>query len=548
MTREAIAHFYRERFNLVLISIITILVCLAWYNRFIQDDAFISFRYAENLATGHGLVWNVGERVEGYTNFLWTILMTIPFYLGMDPVPFSLGLGLVFFPLTLFFTWRLALIILGSKDAGLLAIVLLGTNYTFSSYATGGLETQMQACLFVVCLYVAVICMKDGGANIFFAILSVLLAIAVLTRPDSAILVAVLCLTVIYSIVKSESRFSAKTGRLLALIIPLAVIMTVYVAWKLAYYGDILPNTFYAKAATAPPLKWGIFYLYVFMLSYLFAPILLFGLAGIGQMLRERNQGLLLCIGLTALWLAYVVKVGGDFMEFRFMAPVLPLIIIAVTWLVLNGTRDVRVRVVLVALVLAGSLHHAITYRKVLDYDKDNYVESVRDLRLHLEDEGGDWDGIGLLLGRTFNYSPDVTIATTAAGAIPFYAKLKTVDMLGLNDRWVAKHGVVDDPRPGHMRLAPIAYLSEKKVNLVLGHPWIVPNGPADHSRYSLKTLGKFTRLAKGDSVPADAMIVEMPVNRERALVMLYLTRSPLVDDMIVLYGWQVYPVANLYF
>ena len=41
----------------------------------IFDDAFISFRYARNLLDGHGLVWNPGERVEGYTNFLWTILL-----------------------------------------------------------------------------------------------------------------------------------------------------------------------------------------------------------------------------------------------------------------------------------------------------------------------------------------------------------------------------------------------------------------------------------------------------------------------------------------
>ena len=50
----------------------------AWNLRFVQDDAYISFRYAENLALGRGLVWNEGERVEGYTNFLWTVILAIP--------------------------------------------------------------------------------------------------------------------------------------------------------------------------------------------------------------------------------------------------------------------------------------------------------------------------------------------------------------------------------------------------------------------------------------------------------------------------------------
>ena len=58
------------------------MVFFAWWNRFIQDDAFISFRYAENFARGAGLVWNAGERVEGYTNFLWTMLMGVVIIVG----------------------------------------------------------------------------------------------------------------------------------------------------------------------------------------------------------------------------------------------------------------------------------------------------------------------------------------------------------------------------------------------------------------------------------------------------------------------------------
>ena len=42
---------------------------------FLSDDSFISFRYARHLAEGHGLVWNSGERIEGYTNFLWVLFM-----------------------------------------------------------------------------------------------------------------------------------------------------------------------------------------------------------------------------------------------------------------------------------------------------------------------------------------------------------------------------------------------------------------------------------------------------------------------------------------
>ena len=51
----------------------------------LADDSFISFRYAEHLARGHGLVYNVGERVEGYTNLLWTLLVAAALRLGIAP-------------------------------------------------------------------------------------------------------------------------------------------------------------------------------------------------------------------------------------------------------------------------------------------------------------------------------------------------------------------------------------------------------------------------------------------------------------------------------
>jgi len=55
----------------------------------VQEDAFISIRYAQNLVDGHGLVYNAGERVEGYTNFLWTLLLAGGLKLGVPPVPLA---------------------------------------------------------------------------------------------------------------------------------------------------------------------------------------------------------------------------------------------------------------------------------------------------------------------------------------------------------------------------------------------------------------------------------------------------------------------------
>jgi arabinofuranosyltransferase len=139
-------------------GLIGLLTLLAWHNRFVQDDAFISFRYADNLARGLGLTWNPGERVEGYTNFLWTLALAGAARLGIDLVLAAHALGLLSCVLTLYATYRLGLVLLASRPWAMVAVVLLGTNYTFSAYATyatGGLETQLQTCLLTVMLWLS---------------------------------------------------------------------------------------------------------------------------------------------------------------------------------------------------------------------------------------------------------------------------------------------------------------------------------------------------------------------------------------------------------
>src|SRR5437868_7084707 len=76
-------------------------LCIAYLCRFVQDDAYISFRYAKNFAEGHGLVFNIGGHTEGYSNFLWTLIMSLPIRLRVDPAAASIGIGLALYPFTL---------------------------------------------------------------------------------------------------------------------------------------------------------------------------------------------------------------------------------------------------------------------------------------------------------------------------------------------------------------------------------------------------------------------------------------------------------------
>ncbi|OGC41366.1 hypothetical protein A2548_02460, partial [candidate division WOR-1 bacterium RIFOXYD2_FULL_41_8] len=467
--------------NKVVILTITILalVLLAWLNRFILDDAFISFRYAYNFAHGHGLVWNIGERVEGYTNFLWTMIMTIPMFFNWDPVFFSYVAGVGLFFLSLWFTYKTALLISGSEKVAFFAMLFLGTSYSFSAYATSGLETQLQTCLSLVVAFLFLRVILNNLWNPWLLVgISFLSALAMLTRLDSVVILTVPYLVAFFYLLKEQIDFSTKAKRVVFLCFPVVGILLVWLAWKLWFYGDIIPNTYYAKAISEASAIRGLYYVYLFFLSYCLIPFVLLFLVFSKKIIK--SAGLVTLSATAILWIFYVIKVGGDYMEFRFLIPVLPFIFILISSLIFSFVKTREVKIALVLLVLVGSLHHFFTfglstYRGSIDSIPNMYGNIIN------EDEA--LAGIGKLLSRAFDKNAKVTIAVTAAGVVPYYSRLTTIDMHGLSDKWVALHGVrlkfkpgreLLGNKPGHSKYATLGYLIKRKVNLLSIQPWIV--------------------------------------------------------------------------
>ncbi len=439
--------------RLVLPCLLLGLLTLAWWNRFIQDDAFISFRYAEHLATGQGLVWFPGDRIEGYTNFLWTLLMAIPMLLGWEPILFAQLLGMLCFAGSLLLTYRLALDLLGSEPLALVALLLLGTNYTFSAYATGGLETQLQAFLVCAILFLSHRLLQDSNWSVGrLGFLSLVYALALMTRLDSALFVVVSGLFLVWSLVRQAVPLRAKVYRLLALALPSLILVGGWLFWKMIYYGNILPNTFYAKAQAGltSPIQ-GLKYFQLFLTSYLLIFLLVLPIVYRSR-LRSLFRREMSLIGVSLLvWFLYVVRVGGDFMEFRFFVPALPVLFILLTWLIFQVVPVPAFSYTAAGLVLVGSILHSQQF----SYNRVDGVEGIADLEAHIESPIQDWDEIGRTLHSYFGSESGVVLATTAAGAIPYFSKLETVDMLGLNDAWIARHGLFLSNRPGHQRIAP---------------------------------------------------------------------------------------------
>jgi len=179
-------------------AILFSLLCLLMYSLYIQpwmfDDAFIYFRYAENLNNGNGLVYNVGERVEGYTSFLWVMLMAIGDFVRFDIILFSKIMGIIFAFGCILLTAYSHKFISGITPAiSSVATLYLGTTGIFLPWAVSGVETTMFA--FLVLLFVLFyMSIRDNGSRRDFSLLGAIAGIAALTRPEGALIFFVVIL------------------------------------------------------------------------------------------------------------------------------------------------------------------------------------------------------------------------------------------------------------------------------------------------------------------------------------------------------------------
>lgn len=521
--------------NVYLILIIFLVALLAIRNSFIQDDAFISFRYAHNLVAHHNFSWNETDsaKIEGYTNFLWTILIAGFIQMNFDPVIASMIMGILLGMGTVFITYKIAALILEDFRYALLAALLLGTNYSFNSYMTGGLETQLQTFLIsLICLFsFKVMLMKNGSVVVKLLLIGLFSALAILTRLDSPLIIGLLVLSLLYHryLTAGEKPFKI-IYHLVLMAIPVLLIVIPWLYWKYTYYGDLLPNSFYLKGKVFSweVLKFGIYYLFAFFGGYyllVFFVILPFQSGKIFQ-----NRFIITFVVILVAWSAYILKVGGDFMEFRFMVPVLPLLVITILWSIkqLEGSTA---RYVCILVILSGTISHQVTFYSF------HGIESIVKLNDHIYKSDANWAGIGTKLRQHFYDARDrITIATTAAGAIPYYSELPTIDMLGINDKWIAIHGeAMEHFRPGHHKWAKLDYYINANTHLIFGHPQVrTKNWTENRKGLSLIDFEDFkiANVQRTD-LPNNARIITIPIDETYNVFALYLTPLPEIEALI---------------
>jgi hypothetical protein len=387
----------------------------------IADDAYISFRYLDNWLDGSGLVYNPGQRVEGYTNFLWVVLLAPLRLLGAGPESAALLLSLVSLVLLLWAVFRCASRLAASSLAGWTALILAAGSVPLASWTVSGMETTCFAALLALANQQLVERERHAcGSSLAFGL-------AVLARPSGALHAAVAFLA---ALPFSGAQRLEGLRRLLAPGLAFLLLPVAHLAFRLHYYGLPLPNTFYAKLVgdLPSPIPGGLAYLGSFLAS---GGILLV-IAGL-PLVRSparRSWVVLAIAGQVAAQMIYSVGVGGDYFPFhRFLVPAIPgLAVLGGLGLSFAARRVApTARTWLPAVAIALALLQTALATVSVERSAFRAVLQIRSEREQI----ADW-----LASRL----PDGTsLAINAAGLIPYRTGFPTIDMLGLNDAHIAR-------------------------------------------------------------------------------------------------------------
>ncbi|RPI17011.1 MAG: hypothetical protein EHM58_10705 [Ignavibacteriae bacterium] len=414
---------------------------------FIQDDSFITYRYVKYFTEGHGLVFNIGERVEGYTCFLWVILLSFVKLLGFNFISLSQTLGIIFSLLTLYFTFRISTDIF-PKGRSLLynavfslgAVILLMSNGAFAYWTVSGMETGMFGFLVTLGLYLYL--KEINTKNNTFPYSFVIFLLASLTRPEGNLIFAVTVLHKMYITLRANTDETKSKVNLLfsrkniiwlsAYIIPALI----YMIWRYSYYGYLLPNTFYAKTGSSwEYFKSGFDYFLDFAKTYgLYGLLLIVSFFTLRK--KEWFNNYLYLILVFYVFTIYVIVIGGDVLRpARFFVPLMPVFYILVqegfaqlfAMFEKKNSYSGSIALGVIAIIVIGYITYKPQYEQIKKYSEleNGLVDKMR--------ISGTW-----LKTKSTEAGRPLTVAATTIGAISYYSDVTLIDMLGLTDKEIA--------------------------------------------------------------------------------------------------------------
>jgi arabinofuranosyltransferase len=447
------------------------------------EDAYITFRYIDNLVHGLGLVYNVGEHVEGFTHPAWLFLVSIPSFIGVSIRASALWLSLL--------CTLIGLLIVAFRDRDCqgravlipVALVLFATHNGFREFSASGLEFPL-AFLLLAAFYVSYKKHDLLGKPLLHG---TLLSLLYLTRPELVLLLVSFYLievfrAVVYLIRRRSKELGQWISGIVKLTLPILVIAGGYHLFRALYYGEFFPNTYYAKDGLGADWSQGLRYFEHF---WRFSPILvvalfIFLLILVFSVDYRRgfftNARRTIMLAQAALLTLYVVRLGGDFMAFRFLLPSL-----VITALTINDMFDYilgKEKLVAVKAVIALAVTLIFTFRPTFVPARNGYIADERTyynlfhpayMALFHEPSSHRWYIMGQE-ARRFRESSDypIAIGTGNIGYLGYAAGpgVRIVDAYGLVDKAVARNWkyIRRRGRPGHELKLTLSMAVDKDV------------------------------------------------------------------------------------
>ena len=346
---KAVVPFSGETSRTILGALICLTLVMVVRTAWISDDALITVRCILNMLHGYGPVFNIDERVQAFTHPLWFLCAAAATALLASPWIALLILSMAATALTL---WLLFLRLGGGLPAGIAACVLLLLSKSFLDYATSGLETPLTNVLILAVLASGERRLQSAP-RAGLSLCPLWFGLLYLNRAD-----AVLLLVPFVAVVMVRSFTTRR-----ALLMSLAVAALPVAAWTMfsvLYYGFLVPNTAFAKLGGAIPHQERLLQGCIYMLDSLGRDAVTLPAIAVGMVLAARRglAGLTLACGI-AIYLIYVVWIGGDQMSGRFL--VAPLVVSAA---LVAQTRGLTFRHVALAacLLVLGAVNLPATW------------------------------------------------------------------------------------------------------------------------------------------------------------------------------------------
>jgi len=449
----------------LLFSVLLIVATLYYAARFVNfsippfEDAAMLMRYAQHLAAGHGIVWNIGgQPVDGATDFLFMAVSALFIKSGLAVGQTVRGLGFISHILTVLLVYwtnrRINNVSIPlSFLSGLYLIVGPGLSYVAAYFGTPFFALAAASTWTLGLLLIQ----KETPPfwlSLAFALSGLVTG---LIRPEGVILASLMLLAIIIM------RGFKNSISIIAIFGTVFIVLGgTYFLWRWNYFGYPLPNPFYKKSGSG--LHWDSFNNSLFNLLRLCLPLVFAFILGFRS--RETAKQTLAYL-IPILGFACVFVLISDEMNYgaRFQYALVPIALMSWSQLVrgfsFSWPNQFSARERSVYFIALIGLSVALVYYSwfqncfLTSYQQTCATAYERDGRYEMGKLLAEYRGKGYM------------IATTEAGLLPYYSGWDAMDTWGLNDQFIAHNGALT-----------AEYLDQYKPEIIMFHDYYSPLVP----------------------------------------------------------------------